>query len=81
MVLDLYMALDLKSNPMDSSHFENNFNLTINCPATPANMNERSIRSRAVEPDPKQLCMARPGAKTFSDDGAGTGIWFPVPRK
>jgi len=65
MVLDLYIALDLKSNPMDSFHFENNFKGTINCPATRDNMNEPSIRSKAVEPDPKQLRMARPGAKTF----------------
>jgi len=90
MFLDLYIALDLKSNPMDSSHFENNFKLTINCPATRANMNEPSIRSRAVEPDPKQFCMARPGAKNFLDGGAGAKIlvggagaqiWFPVPQK
>jgi len=38
--VDLYRTLDLKSNPMDSSHFENNFKRTINCPATRANMNE-----------------------------------------
>jgi len=31
--LDLYRTLDLKSNPMDSCHFENNFKRTINCPA------------------------------------------------
>jgi len=74
------MFLDLKSNPVDSSHFENNFKLTINCPATRANMNEPSIRSSAVEPDPKQFCMSRPGAKTL-DGGAGAEIWFPVPRK
>jgi len=35
--MDLYRTLDLKSNPMDSSHFENNFKGTINCPATRAN--------------------------------------------
>jgi len=90
MFLDLYIALDLKSNPMDSSHFENNFKRTINCPATRANMNEPSIRSRAVEPDPKQFCMARTGAKNFLDGGAGAKIlvggagaqiWFPVPQK
>jgi len=38
--LDLYRTLDLKSNPMDSSRFENNFKRTINCPATRADMNE-----------------------------------------
>jgi len=27
--VDLYRALDLKFNPMDSSHFENNFRRTI----------------------------------------------------
>jgi len=40
--MDLYWTLDLKSNPMGSSHFENNFKRTINCPATRANMNEPS---------------------------------------
>jgi len=30
--MDLYRTLTLKSNPMDSSHFENNFKRTINCP-------------------------------------------------
>ena len=63
MFLDLYIALDLKSNPMDSSHFENNFKRTINCPATRANVNESSIRSRTVETDPKQFCMARAGGQ------------------
>jgi len=90
MFLDLYIALDLKSNPVDSSHFENNFKRTINCPAARANMNEPSIRSRAVEPDPKQFCMARAGAKNFLDGGAGAKIldggagaeiWLPVPQK
>jgi len=38
--MDLYRTLDLYSNPVDSSHFENNFNRTINCPAFRANMNE-----------------------------------------
>jgi len=32
MFLDLYIALDLKFNPTDTSHFENNFKRTINCP-------------------------------------------------
>jgi len=40
--VDLYRTLDLKSNPMDSSHFENNFKRTVNCPATRANMDEPS---------------------------------------
>jgi len=40
--MDLYGTFDLKSNPMDSSHFENKFKQTINCPATWANMNEPS---------------------------------------
>jgi len=40
--MDLYRTLDLKSNPMDSSYFENNFKRTINCPETRANMNEPS---------------------------------------
>jgi len=35
-------TFDLKSNPVDSSHFEKNFTRTINCPATLANMNEPS---------------------------------------
>jgi len=38
--MDLYRTLDLHSNPMDSSHVENNFKRTINCPAIRANMNE-----------------------------------------
>ena len=38
----LFRTLDLKSNPMDNSHFENNFKRTINCPVTRANMNELS---------------------------------------
>jgi len=38
--MDLHRILDLKSNPMNSSHFENNLKRTINCPATRANMNE-----------------------------------------
>jgi len=33
-------TLDLKFNPMDSSHFENNFKRTTNFPTTRANMNE-----------------------------------------
>jgi len=37
-----YGTVDLKSNPVDSSHFENNFKRTINCPATRAIMNEPS---------------------------------------
>ena len=36
----LYKTLDLKFNPMDSSHFENNFKRMINCPTTQASMNE-----------------------------------------
>jgi len=35
--MDLYRTLDLKSNPMDSSYFENTFKRMINCPATRAN--------------------------------------------
>jgi len=38
--MDLYRTLDMKSNPMNNSYFENNFKRTINCPATRANMNE-----------------------------------------
>ena len=63
--MDLYRTLDLKSNPMDSSCFENNFKRTISCPATRANMKEPSTQegcgaesgSRGnfgwLEPDPK----------------------------
>jgi len=40
--MDLYGTVDLKSNPMDSSHFENNFKRTMNCQAIWANMNEPS---------------------------------------
>jgi len=40
--MDLYITFDLKSNPMNSSYFENTFKQTINCPATRANMNEPS---------------------------------------
>jgi len=42
--IDLYRTLDLKSNPMDSSHFENNFKRIINCPVTRGNMNEPSTQ-------------------------------------
>jgi len=42
--MDLYKTLDLKFNPMNSSHFENNIKRTINCPTTRANMNEPSKR-------------------------------------
>jgi len=38
--MSLYRTLDLKFNPMNSSHFENNFKRAINCPTTRANMNE-----------------------------------------
>jgi len=38
--MDLYRTLHLKSNPMDSSHFENNFKRTKNCPVPRTNMNE-----------------------------------------
>jgi len=63
--MDLHGTLDLKSNPMDSSHFENNLKHTINCPATQADRNEPStqqgcgVRSRSrsnfewLEPEPK----------------------------
>ena len=40
--MDLYITLDLKSNPVNSSYFENNFKQTTNCPATRVNMNEPS---------------------------------------
>jgi len=40
--MDLYGTLDLKSNPMDSSHIENNFKQTIKCAGTRANVNEPS---------------------------------------
>jgi len=40
--VDLYRTLDWKTNPMDSSHFENIFKRTTNCPVTRANMNELS---------------------------------------
>jgi len=63
--MDLCRTLDLKSNPMDSFHFENNFKRTINCATTRAGMNKRSTqqgcearsRSRSnfgwLEPEPK----------------------------
>jgi len=41
---DLYRRLDVKFNSMDSSHFENNFKQTINCPITQAHVNEPSKR-------------------------------------
>jgi len=40
--MDMYRTLALKSNPVESSHFENNFKQTINCLVTRANMNEPS---------------------------------------
>jgi len=42
--MGLNRTLDLKTNPVDSSHFEKNFKRTINCPATRANMNETSTQ-------------------------------------
>jgi len=42
--MELYRTLNLKFNPMDSSHFESNFKRTINCRTTRANMNEPSKR-------------------------------------
>jgi len=41
--MDLYRTLDLKSNPLASSHFENNFKPTINCPVTRVDINEPRI--------------------------------------
>jgi len=38
--MDLYITLDLKTKPMDSSHYENNFKQTINCPMIWAGINE-----------------------------------------
>jgi len=38
--MDSHSTLDLKFNPIDSSHFESNFKRTINYPTTRANMNE-----------------------------------------
>jgi len=43
-VMDLYRTLDLKVNPMDSSHFESNFKRTIKCATTRANINDPSKR-------------------------------------
>jgi len=40
--MDLYKTSDLKSDPIDSSQFENNFKQMISYPATWANMNEPS---------------------------------------
>jgi len=37
-----YRTLDMKSNLVDSSHFENNFKRIINFPVTRVNMNEHS---------------------------------------
>jgi len=62
------IGFDIQSR--DTSHFENNFKRMISCPATRPNANEPSIRNRAVEPDPKQFCMARAGAKYVLDGGA-----------
>jgi len=42
--MDLYRTLDLKFNPVNSSHFESNFKRTVNYPTTRANMNEPSKR-------------------------------------
>jgi len=38
--LDSYRTLDFNSNPINRTHFENNFKRTINCPVTRANTNE-----------------------------------------
>jgi len=40
--MNLYRSLDLKCNPTDSSHIENNFKRTKNCAATRANIDEPS---------------------------------------
>jgi len=45
--VDLNITLDLKSNPVNSSYFDNNFKQMINCPATQANMNKH-IKQRTV---------------------------------
>jgi len=42
--MNFYGTFHLKSIQVDSSHFENNFKRTINCPATRANMNEPSTQ-------------------------------------
>jgi len=42
--VDFYRTLDLKFNPMDTSHFESNFKRTTKCATTQANMNEPSKR-------------------------------------
>jgi len=42
--MDLYRTLTLKSNPMASWHFGNDFKRTKNCPAKRANMNEPSTQ-------------------------------------
>jgi len=38
--VDLHRTLHLKSNPMDSSHFQDNTKRTKNCPVIGSNMNE-----------------------------------------
>ena len=53
--MDFYRTLDLQSNPMDSSHFDNNFKRTINCLATWAN--ETIACGRFVKLQPKQFWM------------------------
>ena len=68
--MDLNRTLDLKSNPMDSSHFENNFKRTINCPAIRANLNEPIVRSRSAEPEPKTWSRSQ----KLSDSGSGAWI-------
>jgi len=40
--MDLFRKLHLMSNSVDSSHFENNFERTKNCPVTRNNLNEPS---------------------------------------
>jgi len=42
--IDFNRTLDLNFNLMNSFHFESNFKRTINCPTTPANVNEPSKR-------------------------------------
>jgi len=42
--VDLYITLHLKSNPVDSSHFQNNTKQTKNCPVTGSDMKEPSKR-------------------------------------
>jgi len=70
--MNLHRTLDLKSNAMDSSHFENSFKRTINCPTTRADMNAPSTQQRCVS-GAKAILDGWSRSQNFLDGGARSG--------